>query len=122
MKAVCAILRFDCQIYYSGSVFFDKAGPVDLPGGHSKRVPPESISNSEVKTLSADDSAGVSRVKVGTAGHLLVQQMPAPTFGMLSLPVNWTGLNRPICPLTRSGCDELLCHCRVFQLYYLRNW
>ena len=80
MKAVCAILRLDCQIYYSGSVFFDKAGPVELPGGHSKRVPPESISNSEVKTLSADDSAGVSRVKVGTAGHLLVPQMPAPFF------------------------------------------
>lgn len=80
MKAVCAILRLDCQIYYSGSVFFDKAGPVELPGGHSKRVPPESISNSEVKTLSADDSAGVSRVKVGTAGHLLVPRMPASVF------------------------------------------
>ena len=29
------------------------------------RVPPESISNSEVKTHSADDSAGSPRVKVG---------------------------------------------------------
>ena len=28
-----------------------------LPGGHSEWVPPESISNSEVKTLCADDSA-----------------------------------------------------------------
>ena len=36
-----------------------------LPGGHSERVPPESIPNSEVKTLSADDSAGSPRVKVG---------------------------------------------------------
>ena len=27
-----------------------------LPGGNSKWEPPESISNSEVKTLSADDS------------------------------------------------------------------
>ena len=68
------------KFIYSGSVFSDKAGPVELPGGHSKRVPPESISNSEVKTLSADDSAGVSRVKVGTAGHLLVLQMPASIF------------------------------------------
>ena len=36
-----------------------------LPGGISERVPPESISNSVVKTLSADDSAGFPRVKVG---------------------------------------------------------
>ena len=36
-----------------------------LPGGHSERVPPEPIPNSEVKTLSADDSAGSPRVKVG---------------------------------------------------------
>ena len=36
-----------------------------LPGGYSEWVPPESIPNSEVKTLSADDSAGLPRVKVG---------------------------------------------------------
>ena len=36
-----------------------------LPGGNSERVPPEPIPNSEVKTLSADDSAGSPRVKVG---------------------------------------------------------
>jgi hypothetical protein len=29
-----------------------------LPGGHSEREPPDPISNSEVKTLSADDSVG----------------------------------------------------------------
>ena len=43
-----------------------ESGPsASLPGGHSEWVPPESISNSEVKTLSADDSAGFPRVKVG---------------------------------------------------------
>ena len=36
-----------------------------LPGGHSEREPPESIPNSEVKTLSADDSVGPPHVKVG---------------------------------------------------------
>ena len=36
-----------------------------LSGSHSKRVPPDPISNSEVKTLSADDSVGSPHVKVG---------------------------------------------------------
>ena len=56
------------------SVFLHEAGSTDLPGGHSKRVPPESISNSVVKTFRADDSAEEFRVKVGTAGHTTVQQ------------------------------------------------
>ena len=30
--------------------------PKSLPGGHSKLEPPDPISNSEVKQLSADDS------------------------------------------------------------------
>ena len=36
-----------------------------LPGGHSEREPPDPIPNSEVKTLSADDSLGSPHVKVG---------------------------------------------------------
>ncbi len=36
-----------------------------LSGGHSERVPPDPISNSEVKTLCADDSMGSPHVKVG---------------------------------------------------------
>ena len=36
-----------------------------LPGGHSVLVPPDPISNSEVKRLSADDSVGSPHVKVG---------------------------------------------------------
>ena len=41
------------------------ARPNSLPGGHSKWEPPDSIPNSEVKTLSADDSVGLPHVKVG---------------------------------------------------------
>lgn len=36
-----------------------------LLGGDSEREPPDSISNSVVKTLSADDSVGLPHVKVG---------------------------------------------------------
>jgi hypothetical protein len=42
-----------------------------FPGGHSEWVPPESISNSEVKTLSADDSVGSPHVKVGHCQGLI---------------------------------------------------
>ena len=36
-----------------------------LPGGNSKREPPDPISNSEVKLLSADGSVGSPHVRVG---------------------------------------------------------
>ena len=36
-----------------------------MPGENSEREPPDSISNSEVKTFSADDSVGLPHVKVG---------------------------------------------------------
>ena len=36
-----------------------------LPGGNSKWVPPDPISNSEVKLLSADGSVGPPHVRVG---------------------------------------------------------
>ena len=36
-----------------------------LSGGNSKQEPPESISNSEVKLLSADGSVGSPHVRVG---------------------------------------------------------
>ena len=51
-----------------------------LPGGHSERVPPEPIPNSEVKTLSADDSAGSPRVKVGHC-QAFVKLAPPSMFG-----------------------------------------
>jgi hypothetical protein len=37
----------------------------ELLGGDSELVPPDSISNSEVKRFSADDSVGFPHVKVG---------------------------------------------------------
>ena len=36
-----------------------------FPDGNSEWVPPDSISNSAVKTLSANDSVGSPHVKVG---------------------------------------------------------
>ena len=48
----------DCEVNAS-------LNPNELPGGHSKWVPPDPISNSEVKLLSADDSVGSPHVKVG---------------------------------------------------------
>ena len=39
--------------------------PKSLPGGNSKCEPPDSISNSEVKPFSADDSVGFPYAKVG---------------------------------------------------------
>ena len=39
--------------------------PNSFPGGNSEREPPDPISNSEVKTLSADGSVGSPHVRVG---------------------------------------------------------
>ena len=39
--------------------------PKSLPGGNSKCEPPDSISNSEVKPFSADDSVRFPYAKVG---------------------------------------------------------
>ena len=63
--------RFLSTISYVIRTFSTDAELSDLPGGNSKRVPPESISNSVVKTFCADDNAEEFRVKVGTAGHSL---------------------------------------------------
>jgi hypothetical protein len=37
----------------------------EFPGDNSRLAPPDSISNSEVKQTSADDSVGFPHVKVG---------------------------------------------------------
>ena len=42
-----------------------------LPGDLSEREPPDPISNSEVKTFSADDSVGFPHVKVGHCQALI---------------------------------------------------
>ncbi len=53
--------------------------PNDMPGGYSKWEPPDPISNSEVKLLSADDSVGSPHVKVGHCQAL--KQNKAPLAG-----------------------------------------
>lgn len=51
-----------------------------LPGGHSEREPPDPIPNSEVKTLSADDSVGFPHVKVGHCQALIQPACSASGF------------------------------------------
>ena len=46
-------------------IFQIAKGNNGLPGGNSEREPPDPISNSEVKTLSADGSVGSPHVRVG---------------------------------------------------------
>ena len=48
----------------------------DLPGGFSVLVPPDLISNSEVKRYSADDSVDVIHVKVGHCQALNTKPRP----------------------------------------------
>ena len=44
-----------------------------FPGGNSEWEPPDPISKSEVKTLSADDSVGSPHVKVGHRQDLIAK-------------------------------------------------
>jgi hypothetical protein len=53
------------------------SAPNDMPGGHSKWEPPDPISNSEVKLLSADDSVGSPHVKVGHCQALKLNKSAA---------------------------------------------
>ena len=59
------IFRFGCVV---------TAQPTGSPGDNSKWVPPDSISNSEVKPLSADDSVGSPHVKVGHRRGITVKK------------------------------------------------
>ena len=52
---------------------FSISHPV-LPGNISEREPPDPISNSEVKTFSADDSVGFPHVKVGHCQALILKK------------------------------------------------
>ena len=45
-----------------------------MPGDFSEREPPDPISNSEVKTFSADDSVGLPHVKVGHCQALIQKE------------------------------------------------
>jgi hypothetical protein len=50
-----------------------------LPGGHSEWEPPDPFSNSEVKTLCADDSVDFVDVKVGHCQALNLMKEPSST-------------------------------------------
>ena len=65
------IFRFGCVV---------TAQSTGSPGDNSKWVPPDSISNSEVKPLSADDSVGSPHVKVGHRRGIIKSERP-PVFG-----------------------------------------
>lgn len=54
-----------------------------LSGGNSEREPPDPISNSEVKTLSADDSVGPPHVKVGHCQAIIFEPQPSLGWGFL---------------------------------------
>ena len=56
------------QIFDFGGIFFP---PTEFPGGNSEWEPPDPISNSEVKTLSADGSVGSPHVRVGHCQDLI---------------------------------------------------
>ena len=54
----------------------DISRQTSFPGDHRDTEPPESISNSEVKSVIADDSVGFPHVKVG---HYQVIILKSPT-------------------------------------------
>ena len=69
-KSYTALFSF--RIFYVELIeVVDSVNSNDLPGGHSKWEPPDPISNSEVKLLSADDSVGSPHVKVGHCQALI---------------------------------------------------
>ena len=55
-----------------------------LPGGNSEWEPPDPIPNSEVKTLSADDSVGSPHVKVGHRQALIPSPQQPQLLGAFS--------------------------------------
>ena len=56
--------------------------PPELPDDHSKCEPPDPISNSEVKPLSADGSVGFPHVRVGHCQASNKQPHPAAPGGV----------------------------------------
>ena len=63
------------EIFQVVDLFEDQAGiagfSTSFPGGNSEREPPDPISNSEVKTFSADGSVGSPHVRVGHRQDLI---------------------------------------------------
>jgi hypothetical protein len=71
-----------------------------LPGGISEREPPDPISNSEVKTLSADGSVGSPHVRVGHRQALnskpLIKRSGAFSLRRLTIFPNYQACHRKI--------------------------
>ena len=61
--AVTKLGRFPTSVFLVLVVY--RKVMTSLPGGNSEWEPPDSIPNSEVKLLSADDSVGIPYAKVG---------------------------------------------------------
>jgi hypothetical protein len=61
--AVTKLGRFPTPVFLVQVVH--RKAMTSLPGGNSEWEPPDSIPNSEVKLLSADDSVGIPYAKVG---------------------------------------------------------
>ena len=68
-----------------------------LPGGIRALEPPDPISNSEVKTFSADDSVGFPHVKVGHCQALIQQERliltDGPFFCLAKKPIDHHSIN-----------------------------
>ncbi len=60
-----------------------------LPGGNSEREPPDSISNSEVKTFSADGSVGSPHVRVGHRQALYIKRPQSFDCGLFLCQANF---------------------------------
>ena len=61
--AVTKLGRFPTSVFLV--LVVHRKAMTSLPGGNSEWEPPDSIPNSEVKLLSADDSVGIPYAKVG---------------------------------------------------------
>ena len=72
-------------------MLFLTTSPNSLPGGNSEREPPDPISNSEVKPLSADDSVGSPHVKVGHCQASKQNKSPAEKSGIFLWHDNYIG-------------------------------
>ncbi len=79
-----------------------------LPGGYSVLEPPDPISNSDVKRLSADDSVGFPHAKVGHCQALIRTPSPVKDSGFFIGMVKPFGIREcvvviPGVPVRRGG-------------------
>ena len=96
-------VRIQIVIFLEGKLGSNRSFPsTSFPGGNSEREPPDPISNSEVKTFSADGSVGSPHVRVGHRQDLFMKgrtRIPGAAFfyGPAAVPVA-TGYGLFLCP------------------------